>query len=187
MDLARSAAAPLIGQADGPDAEAQIAVMTGCAEAAGADLIVATTDPAEGDALLMARRLAGFATMEKRPCVIEDIGVPPHRLVDLLRQIQRVVQTRHPHRHGGPRRDGNLYLTLMLPDLSEEIRPRWTAADEICRGAVALGGTITGKHRVGALKKRWLAVQLEPLATEVSPAVKAALDPAGILNPSRGF
>jgi glycolate oxidase len=189
MDLDREAAALLIGQADGPDAETQVALMTACAEAAGADLVYATADPTEGEALLMARRLAGFATMEKGPCVIEDVGVPPHRLVELITAVQRVADESGIRiatvGHAG---DGNLHPTLMLPDLSEATRARaLQAADRIAQAAIALGGTITGEHGVGALKQRWLADQLDPLAGEVSSAVKGALDPAGILNPGRAF
>ncbi len=189
MDLDRNAAALLIGQADGPDAEAQVAMMTACAETAGADLVIATADPVESDALLTARRLAGFATMEKGPCIIEDVGVPPHRLVNMLTEVQHVADESGIRiatvGHAG---DGNLHPILMLPDLSKATRARaLEAADRISRAAIALGGTITGEHGIGTLKRRWLADQLDPLAAEVSTAVKAALDPGGLLNPGRGF
>jgi FAD/FMN-containing dehydrogenase len=49
--------------------------------------------------------------------------------------------------------------------------------------AVGLGGTITGEHGVGRLKKPWLAGQLGPEAMDLNRRIKAALDPDGILNP----
>jgi FAD/FMN-containing dehydrogenase len=49
--------------------------------------------------------------------------------------------------------------------------------------AIALGGTITGEHGVGRLKKPWLAGQLGPEAMDLNRRIKAALDPDGILNP----
>jgi len=189
MDLDRDAAGLLIGQADGPDADAQVAVMSACADAAGADLVIVSADPVESEALLVARRLAGYAVMAQGPSVIEDVGVPPHRLVDLLSAIQeagdafgiRIATVGHAG-------DGNLHPILMLPDLHEDTRARaLAAADSISRAAVALGGTITGEHGVGSLKRRWLAEQQDQLTAEVTTAIKSALDPTNILNPGRGF
>ncbi|MBO0852079.1 MAG: FAD-binding oxidoreductase, partial [Pseudonocardia sp.] len=51
----------------------------------------------------------------------------------------------------------------------------------------ALGGTITGEHGVGALKRPWLAEQFDDTITSVHQALKSALDRRGILNPGRGF
>jgi glycolate dehydrogenase FAD-linked subunit len=53
--------------------------------------------------------------------------------------------------------------------------------------ALELGGTITGEHGVGVLKKRLLATELGGLNLEVHRRVKAALDPDGILNPGKVF
>jgi glycolate oxidase len=189
MDLDREAAALLIGQADGTDAAAQVAAMVALAEAAGADLVMATSDPMESEALLMARRLAGYAVMAKGPSIIEDVGVPPHRLVDMLVEVQRTEEDSGIRiatvGHAG---DGNLHPTLMLPDLTDATRAvAMRAADRINRAAMALGGTITGEHGIGVLKRRWLPEQSGAVAGEVSTAVKAALDPSGVLNPGRGF
>ena len=49
--------------------------------------------------------------------------------------------------------------------------------------AISLGGTITGEHGVGRLKKPWLAGQLGPEAMALNRRIKDALDPDGILNP----
>jgi glycolate oxidase len=50
-----------------------------------------------------------------------------------------------------------------------------------------LGGTITGEHGVGTLKRAWLRQQLEPALLGVHQAIKTALDPPGILNPGRSL
>ena len=49
--------------------------------------------------------------------------------------------------------------------------------------ATAMGGTITGEHGVGRLKKGWLAGQLGDDVLALTATVKAALDPQGLLNP----
>jgi glycolate oxidase len=58
-----------------------------------------------------------------------------------------------------------------------------SAFDEMTATALRLGGTITGEHGVGQLKRSWLSRELDPAAAGVHAAVKAALDPKGILNP----
>ena len=53
--------------------------------------------------------------------------------------------------------------------------------------AIGLGGTITGEHGVGRLKKPWLVDQIGEDALELNRRVKNALDPQGILNPGAVF
>ncbi len=61
------------------------------------------------------------------------------------------------------------------------------AYGEIMDLALSLGGTITGEHGVGRLKRPWLARQLGPDAMALNQRVKAALDPLNILNPGSGI
>ena len=61
------------------------------------------------------------------------------------------------------------------------------AFDEIMATAIELGGTITGEHGVGRLKRGPLEAQLGPDVMALTRRVKHALDPAGILNPGAGF
>ena len=48
-----------------------------------------------------------------------------------------------------------------------------------------LGGTITGEHGVGYLKKGWLKEELDEGSRWAQRAVKDALDPKSILNPGK--
>ena len=57
------------------------------------------------------------------------------------------------------------------------------AFGEIMDLAIGLGGTITGEHGVGRLKRPWLADQIGPEAMELNHRIKQALDPENILNP----
>ena len=61
----------------------------------------------------------------------------------------------------------------------------WAAADDVFRSALDLGGTLTGEHGVGTIKRRWLALELGEESMAVHRAIKNALDPAGILNPGK--
>lgn len=189
LDLDRGAAALLIGQADTSSALADVERMVALAEAAGATEAFATTDPLEADALVIARRLAGVATMERGPCIIEDVGVPPHRLAEMLTIIEGLAAESGLNiatvAHAG---DGNLHPVVMLPNLSEPIRLLGLdTADRMSRAAMGLGGTITGEHGVGVLKQRWLAEQLDPVTRELTHSIKRALDPIPILNPGRSI
>jgi glycolate oxidase len=189
LDLDRRAAGLLIGQADGAAGDADVDVMLRHCQRAGADLVVRAADALESDLLLHARRLAGTAVMAKGPTVIEDVGVPPAHLSRMLVEIQAISRrsgiTIATTGHAG---DGNLHPILLLPSLhADDVAAALAVAKEVCAVARSLGGTITGEHGVGVLKREWLAEQLDDVALDAHRAVKAALDPVGILNPGRAF
>jgi glycolate oxidase len=193
MDLDRESALLLVAQTDGADATAEIDLLVACCEKAGAGLAMGTDDPAEGEMLMQARRLAGYATTEVGPSVIEDVVVPRSRLTELLKIIER-IDLELAERTGiriatvGHAGDGNLHPILMLPDLDEPTRDQaMAAAERICAATLELGGSITGEHGVGQLKLGWLAQQLDSTSLSVQAAVRSALDPKGLFNPGRGY
>ena len=65
--------------------------------------------------------------------------------------------------------------------------PVWQAAHAVFREALALGGTLTGEHGVGVLKKRHLVDELGEHQLALQRRIKAAFDPLGILNPDAVF
>ena len=84
--------------------------------------------------------------------------------------------------------DGNTHpLIVHDPNDAENTRRANIAFGEIMDLAVSLGGTITGEHGVGRLKRPWLAGQLGPEVMELNRRIKAALDPDNILNPGAGI
>jgi glycolate oxidase len=189
MDLDRAAAGLLIGQADGAAADDEVSRMTKCCEEAGADLVVQATTAEESELLVAARRLVGTAVMATGPTVIEDVGVQPGQLAEMLAFVQEVsTDSGIPIATTAHAGDGNLHPVLMLPDLDGGTIERAMAAGErICDHARRLGGTITGEHGVGVLKQGWVREQLGPVSLGVHQAIKSALDPVGILNPGRSF
>jgi glycolate oxidase len=60
-------------------------------------------------------------------------------------------------------------------------------ARSICQAALRYGGTVTGEHGVGVLKRGWLADQFDETVLDVHRRIKAALDPDGLLNPGRAW
>jgi FAD/FMN-containing dehydrogenase len=85
--------------------------------------------------------------------------------------------------------DGNAHPTFVFDRQPDgDAPPRvWSAADDIFRAALDLGGTLTGEHGVGTLKRRWLALELGDTALDVHRSIKHALDPNGIMNPGKAF
>jgi glycolate oxidase len=82
--------------------------------------------------------------------------------------------------------DGNLHPNLVYS--GDEVPDAvWAAAGELFEAALALGGTLTGEHGIGTLKRRWLADELGDDQVALQRGVKAVFDPHGILNPGKVF
>lgn len=187
MGLDRSTAAMLVAQSDerGPtgaeDAEFMAAVFTEY----GASEVFSTSDAEEGEAFVVARRFAIPAVEAKGSLLLEDVGVPLSALADLVAGIEKMAADTglmiSVIAHAG---DGNTHpLIVYNPADAAETERANQAFGDIMDLAVSLGGTITGEHGVGRLKKPWLAGYLGPEAMELNRRIKTALDPAGILNP----
>jgi glycolate oxidase len=65
-----------------------------------------------------------------------------------------------------------------------EARSR-AALDDLFEQIIAWGGAITGEHGIGLAKKRWWPLAASPAVRALHRTLKAALDPAGILNPGK--
>ncbi|HEX2904465.1 MAG TPA: FAD-linked oxidase C-terminal domain-containing protein [Jatrophihabitans sp.] len=186
MGLDRTAGALLLGQSDlGSAAGAELAAMIAACEQAGATEVFATDDAAEGEAFAAARR-AAFPAIEKRGAILlEDVGVAVPALPELLTGIEAIAARQRVEipvvAHAG---DGNTHPIVVYDSADPDSVKRARAAfDEIMQLAIRLGGTITGEHGVGRLKKAHLPQQLGPEVMAVSRRIKDALDPLGLLNP----
>ena len=189
LGLDRSAAGLLLVESDRPGeaADVELAGAEACCTEAGATSVVRASDPMEADWLRQVRRLA-FRAMERLGVArMEDVGAPRARLAELLRAIERVAAA-HDVRCGtfGHAGDGNLHPTFVWDrgDTAAEERAH-TACEELYRAAIALGGTVTGEHGIGAARRAFLEEQVGTDAIEVMRSVKRALDPLGILNPGK--
>ncbi|MGW2378908.1 FAD-binding oxidoreductase [Streptomyces sp. NPDC001658] len=186
--LRERGAALLVVQCDGAGAAAEAKAVADLL-APLATSVQATEDPAEAEALLAARRLALPALERLGRPLIEDIAVPRSRLAEAVREI-RAISARHevPVFTLAHAADGNLHPIIVVdPSLDRLPEAAWEAAGEIFALALRLGGTLTGEHGVGVLKRQWVAEELGPAAHALQRGLKDLFDPRGILNPGKSL
>jgi len=185
----RGAAFLVIAEADGSQEEAErlredLAEVLG----EGALAVYAPTEPTaiagvwrwrDGVSIAVTARLGGK--------VSEDIVVPLDRLREAIEETLRIGR-----RHGlpacswGHAGDGNLHSTfLVTPHEQEEIDRAEKATEELFALAARLGGSISGEHGVGIVKRGQLARQWSPRALELHAEIKRTFDPKGLLNPGK--
>ena len=189
MELDLDAAVLLLARVDTPGAvgEDEAATIQRCFEAAGATEAVRSDDEETAEALFAARRLAYPALERLGPLLTEDVCVPRTLVTKMLEAIE-AAGARHGVTianiaHAG---DGNLHPLFVVPAGDDDARRRAQAAfDDVIAAAIDLGGTVSGEHGIGLLKRPGLAAQVGPDVLELYAAVKRALDPAGILNPGK--
>lgn len=187
MGLDRDAGAMLVVQSDEPAefAAKEIEDIEALCNEHNASEVFYTDDPEEGEAFVVARRMAIPAVEQKGSLLLEDVGVPLPRLGDLVRGIEEIA-TRHDVviaviAHAG---DGNTHPLLVFDPTDEDQKQRaHTAYGEVMDLAIDLGGTITGEHGVGRLKRPWLGSNIGDDALDLNHRIKMALDPNNILNP----
>jgi glycolate oxidase len=189
MGLDTSAGALIVAQVDDGDAAAQADRLLDACRARGAVEAYRAEDAEQSELLLGARRMAIPAIEALGDWLLDDVAVPRSRLAEAMGEFARIAE-----RHGvrictfGHAGDGNLHPTLVTPRGDVDAAAgALVAFDEIMDVALALGGTITGEHGVGSLKQHALARELDPAAAGLHERIKAAWDPAGILNPGKAL
>ena len=146
-------------------------------------------DDEHAAALITARREA-IPSLEKLGRVsIGDIGVPRGKLAEVVSGLEeisartgvRIFTIAHAS-------DGNLHPMIVVdPEDSVTTGPAKAALGEMFHLAHRLGGTLTGEHGIGLLKRDWLEEELGGTSLEVMNTIRAALDPLGILNPGKAI
>jgi len=190
MGLPETTEALLLCAFDTPDPAADLAAVGALCTAAGATEVVPADNPAESGLLLQARRMSLTALEAvKSATMIDDVCVPRSRLAAMLEGTAAIAEeydlTIGVCSHAG---DGNTHPVVCFdhtdPDESRRARESF---DAIMALGLELGGTITGEHGVGVLKKEWLARELGETGIELQRGIKAAFDPLGLLNPGKLF
>ena len=190
MGLPEHAQALLLAQSDrGVRAPEDIALMAEICRGLGALDVAEAADAEESAMLLEARRLVGPAMDRLGVTLVDDVAVPRERLADLLVGIEAIAKEHDVvvacPGHAG---DGNMHPTVIFPPGDEQAQQRAIAAFEAIMGlGLELGGTITGEHGVGVLKRDWLGRELGEDNLRLQRGLKAVFDPQGLLNPTKVF
>ena len=192
IGLPTDAGAILLMESDGhPEvARSEVEEMAELARRNGATKVTLAQNEEEGLLLASARRMAFPALARMRPTtVLEDVSVPRSRLVEMVQAVGRIAQSSGlmigTFGHAG---DGNLHPTILLDERdADEVRRMEKAFEQICEAALALGGSLTGEHGVGLLKRDFLERFSDPNALETMRRFRAVMDPRQILNPGKMF
>jgi glycolate oxidase len=184
-------AALLLCQSDsgGEVARRELVAIEQACQDAGAELVYATEDLAEGRMLLAARRAVLPALETLGTWLTDDVCVPRTAITQLIEGCEQIAS-----RLGlmiavvGHAGDGNMHPTIVYDASSpEETERAHRAFGDILEVGLSLGGTVTGEHGVGKIKQDWLVREIGPISLEVHRRIKAALDPGNLFNPGSMF
>ncbi len=183
----------LIIETDGSDEQFVIKEMEGIAEICkqnGARQVRLARDEGERAALWEGRRSVTAALGLKAPNKLgEDITVPRSAIPEAVRRLKAISANYGlPIVIFGHAGDGNLHPNILF---DMRVPGQWDKAQEMAAEefamALELGGTLSGEHGVGILKRPYIENALGPLSLEIQKRIKNALDPLNILNPGKIF
>ena len=153
---------------------------------------IALTEPGDENAtvLIEMRRTSRGDQKDDAYRTGEDVAIPKSRMVEYVRRLEAMAKDNEVHvrviSHVG---DGNLHPTFFVdPDSGANPLARLNAAvEESVRAALELGGTITGEHGVGLIKKDWLPWEQSEDVLDLQRQIKQVFDPLNILNPGKAI
>ena len=193
LGLTTDVAASLIIETDGADEatvirEAEVAGRI-CREIGARTVKVAKTEE-ERAGLWKARRSISPSLARKAPNKLgEDITVPRSAIPEVVQKIREISK-----KYGlpivifGHAGDGNLHPNILFDKRDAE---QWAKVEQMVREvfgvALSVGGTLSGEHGVGVLKRPYFEQALGPVSVSVQRRIKTALDPLNILNPGKMF
>lgn len=156
----------------------------------GARRVKLAKDSTERENLWKARKAASPSLGHKAPNKQgEDITVPRSAIPETVRRLKAIGE-----KHGlpvvtfGHAGDGNLHPNVLFDKRDPEQASKVEAVvNEVFDTALALGGTLSGEHGVGILKRHYLPQALGQVSIDIQKSIKRALDPNNILNPGKIF
>lgn len=191
-ELPENAGAMLMIEVDGSE-DAIAAAAEALANAAQTpdlvELRVAHTQQ-EVDALWATRKALSPALRNIAPKKInEDVVVPVSRMPALIDGLQALAQE-----HGiaivnfGHAGNGNIHVNLLVdPDDPQQMAQADACLERVFDLVLSLGGTLSGEHGIGLVKRDYVAREVEGPTLDLMRAIKDQFDPHCILNPGKGF
>lgn len=158
------------------DDAAEIAALL---SAAGAYDVYGLTS-GQGAQLLAARENAFWMVKAAGADELIDLVVPRDRIPEYLSRVRQIARDTGSRIYGcGHAGDGNIHFSVYEPDAAQ----REATLLAVYRMGLSLGGAISGEHGIGRAKKGFYAALEDPEKLGLQRGIKAAFDPAGILNP----
>ena len=180
----------ILAEIAGPDEGALRAAMEGVLARAldrGTVLDAVLAESGAQRARLWAMREAAAEVMLTRhPMIDNDIALPLDRVAEYLTEMAARLRALDPgadHMVVAHLGDGNIHYTAYPSREDPALRAAIRAA--VAALAVEMGGTFSAEHGIGLSKRAEMAAHKDPVALSVMAAIKAALDPLGIMNPGK--
>jgi len=146
-----------------------------------------TTDISEATDLIRVRKLAYPALERLGATLLDDVAIPVTKIAEFVSQVEALA-LRHSLTIGifGHAGDGNMHPTIVHDhgDVEGEKRAK-LAFSEIVQIAQTLGGTASGEHGIGSIKRELVPNEVSATVIEIQRGIKKLLDPYGILNPGK--
>ncbi|URW76078.1 FAD-binding oxidoreductase [Sphingomonas donggukensis] len=155
------------------------------------DATIASSE-GQGDAFWKIRDSLSEAERAAGPAAQHDISVPVAAMPDFMIDGAAAVEARFPGAHAtafGHLGDGNVHFHVRAPEGADAAT--WYAEDAgvvtafVNDMVVAAGGSISAEHGIGQMKVAELARLGSPARLAALRAIKAAMDPAGLMNPGK--
>ncbi|KJS23234.1 MAG: hypothetical protein VR72_02245 [Clostridiaceae bacterium BRH_c20a] len=190
LGLDRTADALLLIEVDGlkEELDGQVEVIKKVCEKNNVKGFKIAQSAKEVDQLWTARRTVIGAVARKRPSYsMQDVTVPRNKLPDIVEEIVNISEKYNLPigvlAHAG---DGNLHPLVLFDERNqEEVEKVHEAEFLICKKALSLGGTLSGEHGIGLLKKPFLDQEFAPEVLSLKRQIMLAFDSGNILNPDK--
>jgi glycolate oxidase len=183
----------LLLETDGSDKAAvqrEIDAAARICQECGARRVRVSKDEAERSNLWLARRSVSPALARQAPNKLgEDITVPRSAIPEAIRRLKAIsAKYGLPVVIFGHAGDGNLHPNILFDkrDPQQWAKVMQMVSEEF-EMALELGGTLSGEHGVGTLKRSYMEQALGTVSLDIQRSIKHALDPLNILNPGKVF